>query len=55
MIAETAYNVIEALPEKEYNRLLQMLGLEKKPKKAKRKPVVTDAQAREYFTKKFNL
>lgn len=53
--AETAYNVIEALNEKEYTRLLQMMGLDKKAKPLKAKPVYSRAQAREYFTKKFNL
>lgn len=48
MLAETANNVIDALSEKEYTRLLQMRGLEPKPKKAKRKKLITKPQANEY-------
>lgn len=49
MLAETANNVIDALSEKEYTRLLQMRGLEPKPKKAKRKKLISPTQATEYL------
>lgn len=52
MKAETAYNVIQALPEKEYKRLKQMLEVTPKAKKPKKKPLITDAQAMEYLIKK---
>ena len=56
MKAETAYNVIQALPEKEISRLYKMLGIEipQKEDKPKRKPLMTDAEATEYLIKKFN-
>jgi len=37
MKAETAYNVIQALPETEKQRLYNMLGITKKPKAVKKK------------------
>jgi len=54
--AETAYNVIQALPETEVARLYQMLGmqfpLQSKQNKSKKKPLLTDAEATEYLLKK---
>lgn len=54
--AETAYNVIQALPEKEVVRLYQMLGvqfsLQSKENKSKKQPLLTDAEATEYLLKK---
>jgi hypothetical protein len=56
MKAETAYSVIQALPETEVARLYQMLGvqspLHSKPNKSKKKPLITDAEATEYLLKK---
>ena len=37
MKAETAYNVIQVLPEMKKQRLYNMLGITKKPKAAKKK------------------
>ena len=55
MKAETAYNVILALPEREIPRLYKMLGVEVKIKpEPKRKPLMTDAEATEYLIKNFN-
>jgi hypothetical protein len=48
MKAETAYNVIQALPKSEYERLKGMLGLTKAEKKPKRKPLLSKAEATEY-------
>ena len=56
MKAETAYHVIQALPEKEVARLYQMLGVQSplnpKPKKSKKKPLISDAEATEYLLRK---
>ena len=56
MKAETAYHVIQALPETEVARLYQMLGvrspLNAKPKKTKKKPLISDAEATEYLLRK---
>ena len=56
MKAETAYHVIQALPETEVARLYQMLGVQSplnaKPIKPKKKPLISDAEATEYLLKK---
>ena len=56
MKAETAYHVIQALPEQEVARLYQMLGVQSplnaKPKKNKKKPLISDAEATEYLLRK---
>ena len=56
MKAETAYHVIQALPETEVARLYQMLGvqspLNSKPKKSQKKPLISDAEATEYLLRK---
>lgn len=56
MKAETAYHVIQALPESEVARLYKMLGvqspLHSKTNKSKRKSLITDAEATEYLLKK---
>ena len=56
MKAETAYHVIQALPESEVTRLYQMLGVQpiskSKPKENKKKPLITDAEATEYLLRK---
>lgn len=56
MKAETAYQVIQALPEKEVNRLFQMLGVQSatlpNKNKSKKKPLLSDAEATEYLLKK---
>lgn len=52
MKAETAFNVIEALPEKEYKRLMNMLGVEPKPKKIKPKIGMSKAKRIEYLIRK---
>ena len=56
MKAETAYHVIQALPESEVARLYQMLGvqspLHSKPNKSKKKPLISDAEATEYLLRK---
>jgi hypothetical protein len=52
MKAETAYNVIQALPKSEYERLCGMLGLTKAEKKPKKKSnIPSDAEFKEYFLK----
>ena len=53
MVAETAYNVIQALPEQEKQRLYKMLSVpEKTIKKAvKKEPILTNSQAREIILK----
>lgn len=55
MQAETAYAVFEALPEKEKQRLLSMLAVSdvKIKKQPQKKPIITDAEAREYLINKF--
>lgn len=56
MRAETAYSVIQALPKTEVARLYKMLGvqspLNSKPKKSKKKPLISDAEATEYLLRK---
>lgn len=53
LTAETAINIVEALPEKEVKRFYKMLGVvPAKPKKPKRKAIITDAEATEYLIKK---
>lgn len=55
MKAETAFNVFEALTDVEKQRLLKMLP-DKIPKKEKsflKKPIITNAQAREIITARF--
>ena len=57
MKAETAYHVIQALPETEVARLYQMLGVQSpllnaEPKKTKKKPLISDAEATEYLLRK---
>lgn len=54
MKAETAYQVIQALPESEVARLYQMLGVCSanniaKINKTKKKPLISDAEATEYL------
>lgn len=57
MKAETAYQVIQALPESEVVRLYNMLGMQsnviKKNKKTEKKPLLSDADATEYLLMKF--
>lgn len=56
MKAETAYNVIQALPQQEVERLYKMLGVVTATftttKKLKKKPLLSDAEATEYLLKK---
>ncbi|NHN25241.1 hypothetical protein FIA58_006075 [Flavobacterium jejuense] len=56
MKAETAYNVIQALPQQEVERLYKMLGVVTATftpvKKSKKKPLLSDAEATEYLLKK---
>lgn len=57
MKAETAYQVIQALPETEVARLYTMLGVQSalitKPKTStKKKALISDAEATEYLLKK---
>lgn len=57
MKAETAYQVIQALPETEVARLYTMLGVQAalilKPKTAtKKKQFISDAEATEYLLRK---
>lgn len=56
MKAETAYHVIQALPESEVARLYQMLGVQSpiisKPKKKNKKSLISDAEATEYLLRK---
>jgi hypothetical protein len=57
MKAETAYQVIQALPETEVARLYTMLGVQyaliPKPKTvAKKKQLISDAEATEYLLRK---
>ena len=54
MKAETALNVIEALPEKELNRLMVMLGVRKAESKPKKRKLLTKTEATEWLlTTKF--
>ena len=56
MKAETAYNVILALPQQEVERLYKMLGVVSASftttKKIKKKPLISDAEATEYLLRK---
>lgn len=56
MKAETAYNVFQALSEKEKDRFLRMVFSEKSTSTLKhtnqKKPIITDAEATEYLLKK---
>ena len=57
MKAETAYQVIQALPEAEVARLYTMLGVQsaliQNPKTAtKKKQLISDAEATEYLLRK---
>lgn len=56
MKAETAYSVIQALPESEVARLYQMLGVQSpfqsKQSKSKKKSLISDAEATEYLLRK---
>lgn len=56
MRAETAYHVIQALPESEVTRLYQMLGVQPptlpNKNKSKKKPLISDAEATEYLLRK---
>ena len=56
MLAETAYQVIQALPESEVARLYQMLGVYSsnvvKATKSKKKQLISDAEATEYLLRK---
>ncbi|WP_417444598.1 hypothetical protein [Joostella sp.] len=53
MRAETAYNVIKELSEKETSRLYDMLGIsQNKSKPVKRNKMITDAEATEYLLTK---
>lgn len=60
MKAETAYQVIQALPETEVARLYTMLGVQSalinKPKSStKKKPLLSDADATEYLLRKLRI
>ncbi|CAA0253469.1 hypothetical protein R5N98_02855 [Tenacibaculum maritimum] len=55
MTAETAYNVIQALPKKEMPRLFKMLGVsisKQEDEKPIKKSLITDAEATEYLLRK---
>ena len=56
MRAETAYSVIQALPETEVARLYKMLGVQSpfqsKQSKSKKKALISDAEATEYLLRK---
>lgn len=58
MLAETAYQVIEALNEKEKSRLYAMLGVQsalinKAKTSTKKKKILSDAEVTEYLLRKF--
>ncbi len=58
MLAETAYQVIEALNEKEKSRLFAMLGVQselvnKTKTSTKKKKILSDAEAVDYLLRKF--
>ena len=58
MLAEVAYQVIEALNEKEKSRLFAMLGVQselvnKTKTSTKKKNILSDAEAVEYLLRKF--
>ena len=54
--AETAFNIIQALPQQEVERLYKMLGVVSPSftttKKSKKKPLISDAEATEYLLRK---
>ena len=56
MIAETAYSVIQSLPESEVARLYKMLGVQSptlsNKNNSKKKPLISDAEATEYLLRK---
>ncbi len=56
MKAETAYSVIQVLPETEVARLYKMLGVQSptlsNKSKSKKKPLISDAEATEYLLRK---
>lgn len=56
MKAETAFSVIQALPETELARLYKMLGVQSPTRpnqsKSKKKPLISDAEATEYLLRK---
>ncbi|WP_396147838.1 hypothetical protein [Flavobacterium sp.] len=56
MKAETAYQVILALPESEVSRLYQLLGVHSanvvNKTKSKKKEIISDAEATEYILRK---
>lgn len=56
MQAETVYAVYEALPEQEKQRLLCMLQVSdvKVKKVAVKKPMITDAEARQFIINKYS-
>lgn len=55
MQAETVYAVFEALPDQEKQRLLGMLQVSdvKGKKTTVKKPMITDAEAREFIIAKY--
>ena len=60
MKAETAYHVIQALPESEVARLYTMLGVQttlinKAKASTKKKTLISDAEATEYLLKKLKI
>ncbi|KIX22075.1 hypothetical protein SY27_05250 [Flavobacterium sp. 316] len=56
MKAETAYNVIQALPQQEVERLYKMLNVvsatNTTTKKAQKKSLLSDAEATEFLLRK---
>ncbi|MEO8236384.1 MAG: hypothetical protein ABI549_13285 [Flavobacterium sp.] len=55
MIAETAFNVIQALSPGERKRLLKMLNVDVQPEKViTTTSIISDAQCREMIIKQFN-
>ena len=54
MIAETAYNVFQALSFEEQQRMLSMIVIPAKPKKAVKKTIsISDAEVKEMIITKF--
>lgn len=53
MTAETVFNVFEALPEKEKQRLLKMISKPISIKKEMKTPIITDSEARDIIYKKY--
>lgn len=54
MIAETAYNVLQALSEKERQRFYQMLGVVPAKLGKPNRQSLTDEEATEYLVNKIN-